>query len=105
MHDFISIFQLIIRCDNFVIDFDSTGLDGVLIVVRGVGLELFDEGGEERFSDPSAFGECPVCVGVGLDEPEGEPMNIYWQLFLFFIVLHLLILYYFFQFGLSQAYS
>mgnify|MGYP000117889486 CR=1 FL=1 len=88
MYDLISIFEGVVNLNLFVIDRDSSIEDGFLIVFRRVSSELFDESSQEGFSDPPAFREGSIGVGVWLNESKGETMDVdrFWLVLLHIII-------------------
>jgi hypothetical protein len=90
MRDLVAISEDIVRGNLLVVDGDVGSVDGVFVVLGRVGLELLDEGREQRLAYPPAFGEGFVGVGVGFDEAEGEAVDVFGLLlFLLFVLLHL----------------
>ena len=87
MGNLIAVFEEIVSGDLVAVDCNFGSNDSVLVVFRRMGFELFDESGEEFLSDPSAFGEGLVGVGVRSDEPEGKAVDVL-RLLLWPVLLH-----------------
>jgi hypothetical protein len=89
-----------------MIDCDLASLYRMFVVLRWVCLEFFNEGGEERISDPPSLGKGSVGVWVRLHKPKREEMyeNRY---ILFFVFLHWssLYIYFFYFFTIRQPWS
>lgn len=97
MNDFVPIPEDIFWGDYLLIDFDPADLDGMLVVVWRVGFELLDKSGQKRLADPPPFGKGPIGKGVGFDETVREPVNVDRFILLVLVLLHLVIVNYFFD--------
>jgi len=89
MGNLVAIFENVVDGHLLVIDCNFGVIDGVFVILRRVGFELFDEGGQEFLPDPSAFGKGLVGVGIGSDESERKSMDILRSLLVGFVLLHL----------------
>ena len=78
VHNLISVFNFIVSWDLFIVNLDSSFIDGVFIILRGVGFELFDHSLKQGFFEPSLLGKGTIGVVVGFNKSKRVDLSVLW---------------------------